>query len=181
MPGVADASEPLHVVCTNGARDPCCAERGREVARALEASLGERVWECTHIGGDRFAANLVCFPHGVYFGRVPPHKAVEVALRYEDGTLDLDHYRGRSCFDFVTQAAEAFLRRAFGLGRIADVRLLSRLEEGDRLTAEFEVPDGRFRAVVAVGEDHRAQPLTCHDGTPVHAPRYELVEITSIS
>jgi hypothetical protein len=181
LPGVASEPHPLHVVCTNGARDRCCAERGREVARALAAGLGDRVWECSHIGGDRFAANLVCFPHGVYFGRVTPQAAPQVALGYEEGRIDLGHYRGRSCFDFVTQAAETFVRRRFGLTAIEDVRLQSRTEEGERFVAEFDVPAGRVRTVVTVGRDDRPQPLTCRDRTPTHPPRYELVELSSIS
>src|SRR5688572_32757811 len=34
----------------------------RSIARALAAEDEENVWECSHIGGDRFAANLICFP-----------------------------------------------------------------------------------------------------------------------
>jgi hypothetical protein len=171
----------LHVVCTNGARDRCCAERGREVAGVLEATLGRRAWECSHIGGDRFAANLVCFPHGVYFGRVAPDRAVQIAAGYEAGRLDLEHYRGRSCFDFVTQAAEAFVRQRLRVTGVSDVRLIARTSGDDRLEAEFEVPGGRVRAVVAVGREQRPQPLTCQDRSPSHPPRYELVEISSMS
>ncbi len=181
LTGIPPEPGAVHVVCTNGARDRCCAERGRDVARALEATLGDRVWECSHIGGDRFAANLVCFPHGAYFGRVAPHRAVEIALGYEAGTLDLDQYRGRSCFDFVTQAAEAFVRRNLDARRIGDVRLVTRRGDGDRLEAEFEVPTGRVRAVVAVSSAEGPQPLTCRDLVPSHPPRYRLVEMSSIS
>jgi hypothetical protein len=180
LPEIPSEPEALHVVCTNGARDRCCAERGREVARVLEATLGERVWECSHIGGDRFAANLVCFPHGVYFGRVSPHRAVEVALAYEAGTLDLEHYRGRSCFDFVTQAAEAYVRLSLGVTGLGDVRLVARTEFTGRLEAEFEVPTGRIRVVVAEIHGERPQPLTCQDTAPSHPPRYELMEVSSI-
>ena len=28
------------------------------------------VWQSTHVGGDRFAGNLVCLPHGLYYGRL---------------------------------------------------------------------------------------------------------------
>ncbi|HJP71119.1 MAG TPA: sucrase ferredoxin, partial [Candidatus Limnocylindria bacterium] len=51
---------PLFVVCTNGKRDACCALRGRVLVAALAASHPDRVWECSHLGGHRFAGNLVC-------------------------------------------------------------------------------------------------------------------------
>ena len=39
----------------------------------MAALLAERdpdaVWECSHIGGDRFAATMLLFPHGINYGR----------------------------------------------------------------------------------------------------------------
>jgi hypothetical protein len=53
------SEEPIYLVCTHGRHDACCAVRGRPVAAALAAAYPERTWECSHIGGDRFAANVV--------------------------------------------------------------------------------------------------------------------------
>ncbi|HEX2240915.1 MAG TPA: sucrase ferredoxin, partial [Actinomycetota bacterium] len=69
VPGAAETTEPLFLVCTHGRHDACCSIRGNQVARIACAAKPD-AWECSHIGGDRFAANLVCFPHGVYYGRV---------------------------------------------------------------------------------------------------------------
>ena len=56
---------PLVLVCTNGRHDPCCATFGRPLARVLrEGAQRDDVWECSHIGGDRFAANIVILPEG---------------------------------------------------------------------------------------------------------------------
>src|SRR3546814_4969337 len=58
-PGVGEPGpEHLHLVCTNGRHDPCCADFGRPVVRALRAA-GVEVMESSHVGGDRFAANIV--------------------------------------------------------------------------------------------------------------------------
>ena len=57
-------------VCTHGRHDACCAERGRPVAAALAAAHPEQTWEVSHIGGDRFAANVLVLPDGLYYGRV---------------------------------------------------------------------------------------------------------------
>ena len=65
--------ESLILVCTNGRHDQCCANLGRPLVRALRDSpWADRVWECSHIGGDRFAANVVVLPDSLYFGRVEP-------------------------------------------------------------------------------------------------------------
>ena len=55
---------PLFGVCTHGRHDACCAERGRPVAAALTASHPDETWEISHMGGDRFAANMVVLPGG---------------------------------------------------------------------------------------------------------------------
>ncbi len=174
-------SDPLFLVCTNGARDRCCAERGRAVAGALAQALGEAAWECSHIGGDRFAGNLVCFRHGIYYGRVAPHEAEALARRYQDGALDLDHYRGRSCYDFGTQAAEWFLRVGRGLDGVDDVRLAGHRTRGDRVEAAFDTPAGRVRVAVAMSSAQQSRRLTCQSVIEAHPPVFELLELTEAS
>ena len=55
---------PLFLVCTHGTKDVCCATEGRPVAAALARRHPGRVWETTHLGGDRWAANLLTVPAG---------------------------------------------------------------------------------------------------------------------
>ncbi len=55
---------PLFLVCVHGRRDVCCAVRGRPVARVLAARWPRQTWECSHLGGDRFAANVLVVPDG---------------------------------------------------------------------------------------------------------------------
>src|SRR3712207_8624946 len=40
-----------------------------------------------------FAGNLVCFPHGMYFGRVSPGEGRHIASEYEAGRIVLARYR----------------------------------------------------------------------------------------
>ncbi len=171
-------SDPLFLVCTNGARDPCCAERGRPLAAALEKAFEGRVWECSHIGGDRFAPNLVCFPHGLYFGRVAPEEGARIARGVEAGVLDLEHYRGRSSYPFDVQAAEYFARRAQGFTRIDDLTMVRRTEVGPHeIQVEFAVRDGShitLRLSITPAEPPRL--LTCKSTSPLRPPRYEVLD-----
>jgi hypothetical protein len=121
------------------------------------------VWECSHIGGDRFAANLVCFPHGLYLGRLGPEDGEEAASLYERGLIDLAHYRGRSCYDFAVQAAEEAVRRELGLVGVGDLRLEeSRALSPGRLLVRFAGPGGDRHEVVVRSSLAAARPLTCH-------------------
>jgi hypothetical protein len=171
--------QPLYLVCTNGSHDTCCAEFGRPVARTLDAVLGDRVWECSHFGGDRFAGNLLCLPDGIYYGRVTPDAAPQLVREHEAGLLDLARYRGRSWQPFVAQAAEFFIREQQGIRDIHGVvpRAVEDLGDG-QFRVTLSSPHGLdVTATVACSEAIDPQQLTCHSGREEHPPRYRLVAI----
>lgn len=176
---------PLFLVCAHGRHDPCCAENGRPVARALAARFPARTWETTHLGGDRFSANMVCFPHGLYFGRVPPEQAADIASAYRDGEIRLDRYRGRCCWPGPVQAAEFWVREETGRTGIADVRLTGTRVDGDVTTATFAVAgpgtggEGEEPYEVRVRQrlDPKARLLSCHAEDASCPTAYELVAL----
>jgi len=116
LPVTAPAGEPTgeraYLVCAHGKRDACCAIRGRAVAAALAAARPDEVWECSHVGGDRFAANVVALPHGLYHGHVPPTHAAELVRAYESGRVVVTLLRGRSAYAAPVQAAQHHARLA---------------------------------------------------------------------
>ena len=174
--GLEPHDRALFLVCTHGRRDVCCAERGRPLADALSRAYPAETWESTHIGGDRFAGNLLAFPHGLYFGRVRPDEGAEVAGAYLEGRLALEHLRGRSCYPFAVQAAEIALREREGLDGIDDVALEHAERDGDVLTATFSTPTGR-RTVTLNVEASPPHFLTCQSVREEAAPAYRLVSI----
>ena len=54
------------------------------------------MWETTHVGGHRFAANLVLLPHGLYYGPVTVGLAAAAIDAYQRGSVVADRYRGRA-------------------------------------------------------------------------------------
>jgi hypothetical protein len=172
---------PLYLICTNGRHDPCCAQLGRPVARALLRDGDDSVWECSHVGGDRFAGNLVCLPHGLYFGRLGPGEARRVVDRYERGGVELDHYRGRAGEPFVVQAAEYFLRREHGIVGVDDL-VASGVRRSSPHVAEvrFNGRHGRrFEVRVGVGTVDSPRPLTCGATSEETPPVYALLGVRS--
>ncbi|WP_206071103.1 sucrase ferredoxin [Knoellia koreensis] len=115
------AAYPLLLVCTHGRHDACCAIRGRPVAEALARRWPERTWECSHIGGDRFAANLLVVPDGTVYGGLDPESAVQVVDRHLAGHVDPVHLRGFSAHPPVVQNALAAVLRSHGPGAPDDV------------------------------------------------------------
>ena len=165
--------KPLFLVCTHGRHDACCSIKGNQVSRVACAIEGAEAWECSHIGGDRFAANLVCFPHGVYYGRVDPGEVAGLMSSYSEGRLSLDHYRGRCCFPFPLQAAEYFVRRELQATDIEGVNLAGSELTEEGLSARFAVGDRVAQVEVRVSNDG-PERLTCGSVSPLPIPRYEL-------
>ncbi|MFD4422045.1 sucrase ferredoxin [Agromyces sp. NPDC058484] len=112
------SSRPLYCVCTHGRHDQCCAVRGRRVVTALAEAHPEETWECSHLGGDRFAGTMVVFPHGLYYGYADDGDPVRIADAFADGRIVPERFRGRSSLSHPVQAAQHFVREAFGDDRI---------------------------------------------------------------
>ncbi len=169
----------LGLVCTNGRHDPCCADRGRPVVRALAAAGTADVWESSHVGGDRFAANLVCLPEGVYYGRVDPGRAAGLLASHRAGRIDIDHYRGRSCLPPLVQAADLYARAHLGERRIDGLSVLStEPAPGGDVSVVVQQRDGEALEVVVRREPApEAVQLTCHVHEVARPWRYPLVAV----
>lgn len=119
----------LVLVCTHGRRDVCCARLGVPIFAALDDELKddapETVWHTSHVGGHRFAANMVLLPHGYHYGRLDAPVARRIVRGYMRGRLtDLDRLRGRSSYTPEVQAADYWYRQASGQCAVDGVRLV---------------------------------------------------------
>jgi hypothetical protein len=207
LPDAASATGPqrLALVCTNGKRDQCCALRGRPVAGAIAAAADWDTWECSHLGGHRFAATMMLLPTGDMFGWLDEESALEVTRRFDAGQLALSHYRGRCGQPEHVQAAlhAAAVRLGDsrrGVIRVSRVRPLPAdgaggahggdgvpgRAPGDTGRWEVEVihqarhsPEAAYRVVVA-GAVTAPTFLSCADGLPKADTRYEAIAFTRL-
>lgn len=95
LPGGESVIEPMYLVCAHGDRDACCGRLGGQLARAL-TTRNYPVWETTHLGGHRFAPNLVILPHGLYYGPVDAEGAIAAIESHRTGTVAPRGFRGRA-------------------------------------------------------------------------------------
>ena len=167
--------QPLLLACTHGIRDRCCARYGQALVREL-LRHADPAWirQASHVGGDRFAGNLVVLPEGLCFGRVGREDVAPLLSAYQAGRIELASYRGRSCHPFAVQAAEGHVRRLTGLAGIDDVRLVSvRREARDRFSVELEViPAGSLHELEVGVELSEPVLLTCKSQQPKPARRF---------
>jgi hypothetical protein len=171
-PGVP-VEHPIFIVCTHGKRDRCCAKYGRPLYDGLKRKIDPAwVWQSTHVGGDRFAGNVVVLPEGLYFGRVGESDLDPLLDDYFDGHIHLERYRGRSAYTFAVQAAESALREADGLTGIHDVALerVERRGDGWRVTLRSAAGAREIDVDAELGDE--PVYLTCGSITPQRPRRF---------
>ena len=163
---------PLFLVCTHGKHDPCCARFGRPLFEALAEQVEEEaVWQTTHIGGDRFAGNLLCLSRGVYYGRVERKDAGRVL----DAHLETRSSSRTTAAGRVTRSprrrSSATSGSARDLLRLDDLRLVS--EQGSLIA--FADREGNVHEREVSLELGPADFLTC-TADELHRPwRYVVV------
>jgi hypothetical protein len=170
------APQLMFAVCTHGVHDRCCARFGLPVWCALRDHAAARAWQCSHVGGDRFAGNVVVFPYGIYYGRVLPEHVPEIIRSSDAGDIWLPGYRGRSCFPRAAQVAEYFVRAESGRLRIDEFRLVKVSRTGRVTTVVLEA---RNDATVHTVEfftrpDAMHQRLTCETSEESPIAQHEL-------
>jgi hypothetical protein len=175
--GIA-STDPVICVCTHARHDQCCAVRGRPVVTALARAHPQATWECSHLGGDRFAATLILFPHGLYYGRVTGADAPGVVDAYRDDLIEPRWFRGRSSLPNAVQAAAAFARNELGDNHVDAFEYLSWTELDGVHTVTFS--HSGDAVTVRLGET-MSPPLlsTCAATTARPVRQFELVSIES--
>jgi (2Fe-2S) ferredoxin len=174
------SDEPAVLVCTHGRHDTCCAIRGRPVAEALSRRLGDAVWECSHVGGDRFAPSVVVLPDGTYYGGLDPTNANDVVEQHLAGTVTPHRLRGSCLLPPVAQAAAIAAHERFGPGGPRDLRssAIETLGPG-RWRVELHGTDPFPARVVASVEARQAAPavLTCQADRATSARTFVVTDL----
>ena len=144
-PGAGSPSDdPIFAVCAHGRHDECCAVRGRRVAADLAERYPDFTWECSHMGGDRFAATMLLFPHGLNYGRVDHADAPFIADEYLAGRIVPAHFRGRSSLPRPEQAAQHAAMLATGECRIDAHPTIGSVRTEDGWRVRVDGPGGEL-------------------------------------
>ena len=170
--------DPLVAICAHGKHDQCCAVRGRSACKAIAAAYPEITWECSHLGGDRFAATMLVFPDGLCYGRVDSTDSAELVRLYYDGRLDNRYLRGRTSLPHAVQAAQFFAREEYGDDRIAAMPPLD-VDSADGVTRV--VLGGEAGPIEVRLNEEMSEPLLsqCHAQVPGPVRIFTLASIAT--
>ncbi|MEJ5889714.1 sucrase ferredoxin [Pseudokineococcus marinus] len=178
--GAGAGRDPLLLVCAHGRHDACCAVRGRPVAAALAARWPAATWECSHVGGDRFAPNLLVLPDGAYYGDLDPASAEGVVEDHLAGRVSTRHLRGTSSGPPAVQAAVIGVLGRYGPASVRDARGGRPVPVGrDRWEVEVR-GTGPLPALSVVTVERTRRPparLTCRAPGEAVAAVHEAVDV----
>ena len=183
-PGAA-RSQPVVLVCPHGVHDVWCALRGRPVAAALASRWPELVWECSHIGGDRFASNVVVLPDGFYYGNLDPESALTTVEAHLGGTVLPDRLRGMARFVPPVQAAVIAAYQHYGPMPPSDVSVRATEHIGPHHGHGSETfvdlviePQGLLVRAHVLSVRRPEALLTCRAARETPATEYRIIDFT---
>lgn len=175
------STERLTLVCTNGKRDRCCARFGAEVYRHWLALPSDNLWQTTHLGGHRYAAVVLWLPEGVQYGYVRPEDGPALTAARRQGHIWLENWRGRTFYAPVAQAADAYLRAAWGLAGLADVSVVDSAETAPgRWQVTLQIHDGRQARVQLQSEISPPELVSCSPAKTKTAVRFVALNLTRL-
>lgn len=112
---IGPTAKSILLCCTHGKIDLCCAKFGNAAYQAIQAEnalrgYGFDVWESSHVGGCRLAANVVALPGIRRYGRVTPEVVPELLASEKEGHAYLPCFRGVAGLNSLQQCADLAAR-----------------------------------------------------------------------
>lgn len=135
--GFRVADDRMVFICTHSGRDACCAVKGRALVNSL-TGLGDSVWECSHMGGHRFAPTALLAPGNLVLGRCSD---ADVLRWIDSSRVDAHLLRGPAHLPAEQQAALVFLLRQEPLLQPSDLAVLPSTPASDHTV--IQTTDGR--------------------------------------
>jgi hypothetical protein len=146
---------PAVLVCTNGKRDACCAIKGNQLLRSVHDRFV--MWECSHLGGHRFAPSVLFVPSGYVAGRVT--KSDITAMSAHSPTLPLDKIRGLSLFSAPQQVADIVVRQHAQWEDLTVQTTVAQLDSAQHPDHTFLVSSTTNEAFIISLEQQHSRPL----------------------
>ncbi len=170
------STRPIVALCTHGRHDRCCAVRGRKAIPSLVEQNEDITWECSHLGGDRFAGTMIVFPEGLYYGNVDDANVAEIVERHKAGLVEPRFLRGRSSLQPSVQVAQHHARELFDDNRIHTFEPLTTDREDALWTVRLDHEEGPIEVILREG---LSAPIltTCSARHAGSVRTYELVRI----
>ena len=143
----------------------------------MRRGYGDTIWQTAHVGGHRFAPNIVALPSGNYYGYAQADSVNEIVSAERAGQIHLPNFRGRSCYAPPVQAADAMLRRETAAAGLLRYRLNEMAAEGENAwSCLFEDRETGARYCIRLHAEPGAVMVkkSCREDGPVPLSQFRL-------
>lgn len=177
-------TDPVLLICTHGSYDNCCGEKGLELFNHITKDEKDfEVWKTTHLGGHRFAANLLILPDGIYYGRINKQNYDKIRKSHRSNHLEINMLRGRCFYTAGVQAAEYYLRSKLDYTDHDNIILISQTIIKNRtLKVIFKNKSNNISYQVLLEKNEKALQLlsSCGDKHKKFIAQHKLISISKI-
>jgi hypothetical protein len=163
-------NDPVLFVCSHAKRDVCCAIE----SKPLLAQLGDRadVWQCTHIGGHRFAPTALLLPTAMVYGRLTAEIAAAALAGAGRGEIVATEARGSTWLNPLEQIADIHVRRRFDV----TLELTYEVSDGDSPTPQVTVRRTHGQSWLVQLQRRQSEPVLEACGRDLLSETYWSVE-----
>lgn len=140
------------------------------------------VWETTHVGGHRFAANVVTLPDGSYHGGITAADVDRLAAAVAAGRVIPARLRGRSGLSAAAQAADYYARIRRGVLRLDAVVPVAEepVGTGGMRRVELDVDGERYAVYVRPRTVAEPRPASCATASHGASTTFDLVAFSPV-
>lgn len=167
---------PHFFICTNGQHDACCAKYGATLFNEMHGQY-DHLWQTSHLGGDRFAANMLCLPYGMYYRRINNITLPQIFAAHSQKQMYLANFAGRASYPREIQVAEYFVRQQTQEFSIDAFKLVtSRGDENEATVTFVDRRGSEHHANIKKFIDPIAARFSCHADKEDYLQHYNLIK-----
>ena len=170
----------LYLVCTNGTKDKCCAKLGIPIYNEFKKNRPEVTWQCSHVGGDRFAPTMFTIPSCTNYGHLVKEDVTSIINHEENKAIYLDKLRGQAFLNFYEQAATYFLRKKLRDSKLGTIIVI----ESEKLdSAKFRIvlknldTNTQYPLVVSKIQSEYFNFMACTSKKQSYSVKYQIEEL----
>jgi len=174
-------SNPMYLICTNGKKDKCCSKFGLPIYKYFSNIKPNLSWQCSHIGGDRFAPTALILPSFANYGHIEESDVLKIINCENEGNLYIPKLRGKSNNNFYEQAADCLLRKKYKIYKDTDIEIINSFPidtniHAVRLNTNFNGTNKLINVKVIKNKSEYFNYMDCETDTKSYSSVYKILE-----
>jgi len=172
-------------VCTHVNRDICCGVIGMPIYKILKERFIDyeasktRVWRMSHLGGHKYAPNVLDMPSGRFWGRFKPSNIEDIFGLNVNPKKIIDYYRGsvglNSSYEQLFESRILFDSQNINYKIISDINMLNSKLAKITMERIYEFNNQKSTYTGVIKLNGYTKSIDCVSGIAnIDTPKYEI-------